>query len=126
MGLTPLEERQDNSVKKHTLKTNGNEDLVFQGELLGGATARPSGCQERTRWMEIDIYRTDKGSYVVAISNQTLWQGEDKVFLCEKPEEVKAALGIDNQGMEENMLKAAKKALEEASAKDEGLKKLID
>ena len=114
-------------MKNYTVKQPGGGELTFKGVLLGSATDRPMGCQARTKWNEIDIYRTQKGEYVVVIFKQSLWQGEEHAFLCKSPEEVKSALDTHSRGQgEDNLESAAEKALQEAGEKDETLKIILE
>ena len=84
------------------------------------------GCQERLKWIEVDIYKTEGGTYVVSVLNQALWQDEGKVFVCEEPKDILEALDIYNESAgKENLVRAAKQALEEAAGKDEGLKRVF-
>ncbi len=109
-------------MKDYTVKHSEDRVLTFKGELLGSAADRPMGCQGRTKWNEIDIYRTERGTYVVVMSKQSLWQGEEKAFSCESPQEVLAVLETHSRGQEEdNFENAAEMALREAAGKDEGL-----
>jgi hypothetical protein len=83
-----------------TLPRTGDVPLQFEGEHLAGVSTQTGpGGQDRNRWFEIDLYRTEAGTYVLAISYMTLWQGEhitSRTILCESTEEVRNELRLYN------------------------------
>jgi hypothetical protein len=59
------------------LERTGKAALRFRGELVAEASSHfAPGRQERTRWHELRLYRTDGGRHILAIGYQTRWQGE--------------------------------------------------
>jgi hypothetical protein len=64
--------------------------------LVAEASDRLRHGQERDRWTDIRVYRTDTGSYVVEQVMRTLWPKGDAVWyqgeLCPTPQEVYRAL----------------------------------
>ena len=69
---------------KHEVR-DGDRTIVFDGELLAEVDSR---TDERARWIELKLYRTAAGTYVLAGCGRTLVQGEvDRhwVQLAEEP-----------------------------------------
>lgn len=72
------------------VRRTGERPLKFQGELVyeGGTSlnnASPSYSGATGRAEDAKLYKTAKGSFVVAIHNITQWQGEhdtDEAYVC--------------------------------------------
>ena len=109
-------------MKKYTLKRSDGQDLIFNGELLSSAAGKPMGCQERLKWTEIELYKTENGTYIVVVLTHALWQEEERVVVCEDAEDILATLDVRNRDEgKDNLSIAAKKALEEAAEKDQDI-----
>ena len=81
----------------YRLRRDGQQYLVFSGELLADASDRLRHGQEYDAWTEMRVYRTTTATYVVEEVARTLWQkGEGvryRVEMYTTPQEVYAALG---------------------------------
>src|SRR3990167_1105524 len=80
---------------KIKLPRTGDRPLAFAGEQIAAADSRqPQGpCQNR--WYDLALYRTEGGTYVVAIGYRTQWQGElprDQAHKCSDVAEAVAIL----------------------------------
>ena len=103
-----------------TLERTGGKNVRFKGELLASASGRWFNGVEQTRWTDYDLYKTDTGKYVVAISSITCWQGESdryQVEVCSTPEEVYNFL-TDSDGYGYCFSDLAKEVLQEAVDKE--------
>lgn len=111
-----------------TLERTGERNLRFKGKMLGSASSHRINGVEQNRWTEYEIYKTETGKYVVAISSITCWQGEVnsyQVEVCNTPEEVYNFL-TDSDGYGYCLLSnQAKKALEEAAEKEPELERVL-
>ena len=110
-----------------TLERTGERNLRFKGEMLGSASSHWINGVEQNRWTEYEIYKTETGKYVVAITHVTCWQGEVNGYqaeVCNTPEEVYDFL-TDNDGYGSHISNQAKEALEEASEREPELKKVL-
>ena len=111
-----------------TLERTGERNLRFKGKMLGSASSHWINGVEQNRWTEYEIYKTETGKYVVAISSITCWQGEVnsyQVEVCDTPEEVYNCL-TDGEGYGYCLLSnQAKKALEEAAEKEPELERVL-
>jgi hypothetical protein len=87
-------------MPEYRIRRDGQQYLVFSGEVVAEASNRFRHGQERDRWTDIRVYRTDTGSYVVEQVLRSLWQKGDAVWyqgdLCPTPQEVvRALVGVD-------------------------------
>lgn len=79
----------------YTLTRTGRAPLAFDGETLADASSKWTNGRENNRWHEVAVYRTVGGRYVVAVTYQTQWQGEQDyhwVVEASEPSEVSATL----------------------------------
>jgi hypothetical protein len=87
-------------MPEYRIRRDGQQYLVFSGEVVAEASNRFRHGQERDRWTDIRVYHTDTGSYVVEQVLRSLWQKGDAVWyqgdLCPTPQEVvRALVGVD-------------------------------
>lgn len=85
-------------MERFTLRRNGARDVTFTGDLLASVNDRIKYGQDQTRWNELQLYRTEAGSYVLNRINRTLWQGEHDEFSVDvfnEPEEITEFLEED-------------------------------
>lgn len=54
-------------MEQFIVRRDGEKDLKFKGEVLGGVSNQWIAGQDQSRWKEITIYKTESGKYVVAI-----------------------------------------------------------
>ncbi len=73
------------------LSRTGNTDLSFEGELLAHRSSR---TPDKTTWQEIEVYRTNGGSYISnLIARSTLGRPEiHTVTVCHHPDALVASL----------------------------------
>jgi hypothetical protein len=83
-------------MPEYRIRRDGEHYLVFSGYVVAEASDRVRHGQEQDRWTDIQVYRTDTGSYVVEQVLRTLWQKGNAVWyqgeLCATPQEVYGAL----------------------------------
>lgn len=60
-----------------TLPRTGDLPLRFEGEFLAESSSHRHQGPGQNRWHELAIYRTAAGTYVLAITYRSCWQGED-------------------------------------------------
>jgi hypothetical protein len=63
-------------MAEHKLERTGLVPVIFAGELIAEADGRNHAGQERNRWYEIAVYRTQGATFVVQVVYRTIWQGE--------------------------------------------------
>lgn len=98
---------------KYVVDRDGERDLVFAGDILAQVSSHSNVGPQQNRWTEIDIYRTRKGKYIVAIRGRTCWQGEinrHEAHVCDDEAAVIRALSQDGTYISD----LAKKAMDEA------------
>ena len=81
--------------QEHKLTRDGNIPLAFRGSLVAEAGDKWHGGKERNRWIDLRLYRTRAGAYVVERVLRTMWQGEQDVHeavVCESAEVVVEAI----------------------------------
>lgn len=71
-------------MEQFTIHRDDEPDLSFTGELLASAsssadTAHPDYSGTTGRWTELELYRTQGGTYICARIERTQWQGEHDV-----------------------------------------------
>ncbi len=94
---------QDNNTTPtptHTLYTLRRDDmppLRFRGEVIDESdTFNPLGSS--TRWVEVTVYRTQGGRYVLRVRHRTQWQGESdtlRAWSLSRPVEIRDYLRDD-------------------------------
>lgn len=113
-------------MTRYRLRRTGAVDVEFDGELLANQTSHREGA---TRWMEVRIYRTTTGKYVVeeaGTKERDDDDGRSVVTVVTDPFEIRAALtkrgtakDPARAGQEvEYLTNVALNALEEAGEKD--------
>lgn len=116
-------------MKEYYVKRDGKKDLRFFGEQLAEVSSQWVGKEQRDRWTEIEVYRTDKGPYVVSIvrrSRNELEQDSYSAFICPSAREVPEALEQDDPAVGDKFLsRLAKKALSDAAREDPEIEKAM-
>jgi hypothetical protein len=83
-------------MPEYRIRRDGQQYLELSGHVVAEASDRFRHGQEQDHWLDIRVYRTDTGSYVVEQVLRTLWQKGDAVWyqrdLCVTPQEVYRAL----------------------------------
>lgn len=92
-GTQNMTTNNDNELELITLDNDNAPDVSFNGWLLADSSNRyESGpYNERTRWMELSLYKTAGGNLVAQTVGRSLWQGEVdryKVKICKTEQEV--------------------------------------
>lgn len=72
-------------MERFVLKRTGQRPLAFQGErLFSGSTspdrAHPDYSGSPSSWMEVEVYRTDKGKFVLSIGRFSTYNGYKERF----------------------------------------------
>lgn len=62
--------------KKHILPNQWGPDVEFEGELLGSADSKIDAY--KTRWVELQLYKTDKGFVCAQIGRTTIPDERDR------------------------------------------------
>jgi hypothetical protein len=78
-----------------TIDRSGLAPLTFTGQLLCESDGQFMAGQERNRWHDLAVYKTESNKYVLSISYRTRWQGEierDYADVLVSPEEVRYSL----------------------------------
>lgn len=123
-----------------TLQRDGEADLVFDGEQLSFVSSRRG---PQTRWLELGIYRTSTGTYLVAGCGRSEVKVGDPAFdprtgryapspvdevdrhwimICRTPEQVIRALTRVDENNIEYITKTSRDALAAASERDAALR----
>jgi hypothetical protein len=63
-----------------TVRDETGRRYKFRGLRIGDADTQWIRGREQSRWTETSLYVTDKGKYVVSVTNITLWQGETNSY----------------------------------------------
>lgn len=82
-------------METHTITRSGRAPLQFEGEILSSATSKTHSGPCETRHWDLILYRTAAGSYVLAVSYHTRWDGEHDryhAWACATLDEVREAL----------------------------------
>jgi len=67
----------ERDLDEYTLERDGQKRLRFRGELLSETTTHEHSGPASTRWLDLELYLTAGGRYVVAAWWRTCWQGEN-------------------------------------------------
>ena len=67
-------------MKQTTLTRSVKRPLVFIGALTASATTKE---HDSTRWVNVEVYETEAGMWIVGIARITCWQGERDSFSAE-------------------------------------------
>lgn len=107
-----------------TLPRDGQRPLSVDGECLGRSSSHRPG---KLRWIEVAIFRTESGKYVVAGVGRTSVPGEDDrrwAYVEEAPDDVIRRLERYEQGSESTryLTRTASSALSQAAEVDEGIR----
>lgn len=100
---------------------DGERVFTFEGEVLAETTSwRP----DKKRWIDLDLYRTRAGTYVLVGCGRTEVRGEvDRhwVQIADEPEGVIDRLTLYNELGARYIPKTSLRLLERASRNDEGI-----
>jgi hypothetical protein len=66
-------------MEKHTIKRDGLPPIAFTGERIASATSK-TGTNDAGRWVDVEIYRTQGGSYVASVERITQWEKERSAY----------------------------------------------
>lgn len=66
----------DMSEKTYIIKRDGQLPLRFKGILIVETANRHHSGDRANRWLELTLYRTDSGKWVIAAVRRTCWDGE--------------------------------------------------
>ena len=109
-------------METHTLKRDGDRNIVFDGVLLGEASSQRPDNQ---RWFEARIFLTAGGSYVVAGAGKTAVEGETDrcwaVTCATGAEVVQALTRVDDDDVP-YLTRTARDALTTAAERDDGIR----
>lgn len=87
-------------MEEYTLDSDNNPDVVFTGELMASTNSKTT---DSTRWMELKVYLTEGGTYIVQRTGITLWDSESdihQVTICRSEESLRAELGYTDLAKE--------------------------
>lgn len=115
-------------MEKFRLENDGARDVAFAGVKLSEESDHSYQGPRQNRWLEVRIYRTATGRYVVEQVGRTCWQGESDrhaVTICADAAAVLAALGgnddRDDDYHDRGISAVARDALAAAGEKDPAL-----
>jgi hypothetical protein len=106
----------------HTVREKEGE-LVFEGEHLAHASSHDGF---KSRWLEIDIYRTAAGKYVVAGCGRTVNAGEKDrpwAHVSDSPHGAVESLYLYDRDDVRYLTNVARQALREAGSRDPEISK---
>jgi len=99
-----------------------DREIQFDGELLGEVSSRTS---VKERWIELALYRTDAGSYVLAgIGRSTVAGEHDRKWaeISDEPDGIIEFLYLTNDHSQRFLPNTARKLLNQASLVDERIR----
>jgi uncharacterized phage protein gp47/JayE len=70
-------------METYRLKRHGQPPLTFTGELIASSDGKWFRGQERNRYHDLRLYRTEAGTYVGEVAYETAWQGESDFAAAE-------------------------------------------
>jgi hypothetical protein len=100
---------------------DGQQELRFEGELLGSSSSARAG---KDRWNEILIYRTSGGKYIAAGIGRTNRPNETDrhwAHVCETAPGVLVSLYMFDADGVRYLTRTARQAIEEAARVDEDI-----
>lgn len=101
---------------------DGDREIRFEGELLGASSSHRPG---KPRWIEISIFKTNGGKYIVAGIGRTTLDGEDErnwAHVSETPRGCLESLHLYDSDGVRYLTRTAKVALAAACSLDEQLR----
>ncbi len=84
-------------MKTINLERSGQPALEFTGELVAGVTSNPH--DDKDRWTELQLYKTNSGRYVMHVLGQTVLPDEHvraKADVIDDIEKLPGVLGYTN------------------------------
>ena len=105
-------------MTKYTVKDRDRE-IWFEGELLAQISSHTPG---KTRWIELALYRTEAGSYVLAGGGMSTRPGElNRMWaeISDEPDGVIEFLYLTNDHQQRFLPNTARALLKQASTVDE-------
>lgn len=109
-------------LESHVVLGDEEREIRFVGEILGSAS---SFRDDKERWIEMTIYRTRGGKYVVAGVGKTTVQGETErnwAHVIEEPIGVIEAMYLRDRDGVWYLTRTAKTAIERACSLDPRLR----
>lgn len=73
------------------LPRTGDREVTFTGELVTEQSSREIAGREATQWHRLELYRRDRGGWVLSIRYRSQWEGEpdqDDVLIAETDSEM--------------------------------------
>lgn len=101
---------------------DGEREIRFRGVLLGESSSHQSG---KTRWIELSIYRTTGGNYIVAGVGRSTVPGETTrcwAHVCESAQGALESLYMYDGDQVRYLTRTAKEAITTAMADDAALR----
>lgn len=101
---------------------DGDREIRFTGILLGESSSEQAG---KSRWMELKIYRTSGGKYIVTGVGRSTLKGEvDRhwTHVSESPQGALESLYLYDGDEVRYLTRVAKDAVSQAIIKDEALR----
>lgn len=83
-------------MRKYILPNQWGPDIEFVGELLGSADSRTDVY--KTRWVELQLYKSEKGGFVCAQIGRTTIPGEQDRWKVELVNSLEKALEFFGPG----------------------------
>ncbi len=83
------------TLKLYTLRRDDMPPLRFRGEVVDEASTH---THQTTRWVEVTVYRTQGGRYILRIRHRTQWQGESdtlRAWSLSRPADIRDHLRED-------------------------------
>jgi len=85
------------TLKLYTLRRDDLPPLRFRGEVIDESdTFNP--VDSSTRWVEVTVYRTAGGRYILRVAHRTQWQGESdtlRAWSLSRPSDIRDHLRED-------------------------------
>ena len=115
----------DETEETHLKVYDGDREIRFTGTTLGHASSYPGRDPNKVRWIELSVYKTKGGNYVVAGVGRTNVPGERErrwAHVCEEPEGAIEALHLYDRDGVKYLTRTAREALAQACAQDAALR----
>jgi EXLDI family protein len=83
------------TLKLYTLRRDDLPPLRFRGEIIDEASTH---THQTTRWVDVTVYRTQGGRYILRIRHRTQWQGESdtlRAWSLSRPADIRDYLRED-------------------------------
>ena len=83
------------TLKLYTLRRDNLPPLRFRGEVIDESSTH---THQSTRWVEVTVYRTAGGRYIIRVRHRTQWQGESdtlRAWSLSRPADIRDYLRDD-------------------------------